>query len=182
MAAFTNSCHGAIGALVIAFVLGTAAEPVGAQAPAQELPLHQAAMLARSILTAVNHGNLTGNYTVLRDLGAPTFRERNNSAQLAGIFQQLREQKIDLNPILVLEPQFTERPGINQFGAIQIVGFFPTQPLNVHFHLTFQRVAGGWLLDAVSIGTTDTSQQQSSMSLIQPQGAPNPPPPVGYPQ
>ena len=85
-------------------------------------------MLVKNALTAVNHGNLTGNYTVLRDLGAPAFRERNSAAQLAAIFQSLRDNKIDMSPILLMNPQFTEQPALNQAGQLQLVGFFPTAP------------------------------------------------------
>ncbi len=109
-------------------------------------------MLVRNALTAVNHGNLTGNYTVLRDLGAPSFRERNSAAQLAAIYQRLREQKVDLSPTLIHDPVFTEPPAINQAGQLQLTGFFPTQPLQIKFRLAFQRVQGGWMIDAVGIG------------------------------
>ena len=112
-----------------------------------------AVMLVRNTLTAVNHANLSGNYTVLRDLGSPAFRERNSAAQLAAIFQRLRDQKSDLSPILVHDPVFTEPPAVNQAGELQIVGFFPTQPLHVQFRLGFQRVPAGWVIDTVSVGT-----------------------------
>jgi hypothetical protein len=121
-----------------------------------------AVMLVRNAVTAVNHGNLTGNYTVLRDLGGPAFRERNSAAQLAVIFQQLREQKTDLSPILVLDPQFSEAPGMNAAGQLQLVGSFPSQPLRVHFRLAFQQVEGGWAIDTVAIGTAAPPQNAAA--------------------
>ena len=39
-------------------------------------------------LIAVNHGNLTGNYTVLRDLGSDRFRQQNDAARLAAVFAE----------------------------------------------------------------------------------------------
>ncbi len=121
-------------------------------------------MLVKNALTAVNHGNLTGNYTVLRDLGAPAFRERNSAAQLAAIFQSLRDNKIDMSPILLMNPQFTEQPALNQAGQLQLVGFFPTAPAQVNFKLAFQKVQNGWLIDTVSISTT-AAQGRSRMRV-----------------
>lgn len=145
-----------------------------AQAPQRDAQLDVAETLVKNVLTAVNQANLTGNYTVLRDLGGPAFRDRNNAAQLATIFQRLREQKSDLSPILMLKPVFTARPGINQAGGLELVGYFPTQPLQVQFHLEFQRVGSGWMIDSVSV-TTAATQQQALQSAPQQTygGAPN---------
>ena len=44
------------------------------------------ATLIRSSLLALHHANVTGNYTVLRDLSAPSFRSRNTAADLSGSF------------------------------------------------------------------------------------------------
>src|SRR4051794_3123709 len=51
-----------------------------------------AIILVKNALLAVNQGNLTGNYTVLRDLASPGFREKNSAADLAAIFQNIRQQ------------------------------------------------------------------------------------------
>ena len=130
-----------------------------------------AVMLVRNTLTALNHANLTGKYTVLRDLGSPSFRERNSAAQLATIFQRLREQKSDLSPILVHDPVFTEGPVVNQAGELQIAGFFPTQPLHVQFRLGFQRVPAGWVIDTVSVGTVAPQAWPQNVGNVPPQPA-----------
>ena len=127
-------------------------QPDATQAPQRDPQRDVPVMLVRNAVTAVNHGNLTGNYTVLRDLGGLAFRERNSAAQLAAIFQRLRDQKVDLSPILVHDPVFTEPPAINRAGQLQLVGFFPTQPLRIQFRLAFQRVQGGWMIDEIGIG------------------------------
>ncbi len=141
-----------------------------AQVPQRDAQLDVAETLVKNVLTAVNQANLTGNYTVLRDLGGPAFRERNNAAQLATIFQRLREQKSDLSPILMLKPVFNARPGINQAGGLELVGYFPTQPLQVQFHLEFQHVGSGWMIDTVSVTTAATQQQALQPAPQQPYG------------
>lgn len=149
--------------------------PARGQAPVhgpvgRDPQLDVAIMLVRNALAAVNQGNITGNYTVLRDLGAPAFRDRNSAAQLAAIFQRIRDQKADLSPTLLLEPVFTEAPGLNQAGQLQLVGFFPTQPLQVQFRLAYQRVGAGWMFDTVSIGTAPAQPPLQNMgsSIAQP--------------
>jgi hypothetical protein len=148
--------------VVLAWAVGCclAPCPAHAQAPRRDPQLDIQEMLIKNAITAVNHGNLTGNYTVLRDLGGPTFREKNSDARLATIFQKLRDQKSDLSPILVLQPVYTERPLIDQAGELNLVGFFPTQPLQIQFRLAFQRVGNGWMIDSVSISTNPTQPQQ----------------------
>jgi hypothetical protein len=61
-------------------------------------------ILIRTTLLALDQANKTGNYTVLRDLGAPDF-QANSAAQLAEIFAQQRRDNIDLSGVAVLDPQ-----------------------------------------------------------------------------
>src|SRR5437773_11289366 len=67
-------------------------------------------MLIRNTITLINHGNLTGNYTVVCDLASDGFRKRNSAAELAATVANLREQELDLSPILVIDPQLAEPP------------------------------------------------------------------------
>ncbi|MBC7018053.1 hypothetical protein G6O44_25355, partial [Salmonella enterica subsp. enterica serovar Enteritidis] len=56
-------------------------------------------ILVRSTLLALDQANKTGNYTVLRDLGAPGFQAGNNAARLAEIFASQRNDKLDLSGV-----------------------------------------------------------------------------------
>ena len=58
--------------------------------------------LVRSTMIALNHANSTGNYSVLRDLGAPSFRNANTSARLAVLFSNIRGKNLELSPLLAL--------------------------------------------------------------------------------
>ena len=60
--------------------------------------------LIRTSLVAVQQASATGNFTVLRDLGAPDFRERNSAADLARIFGVVREQRIRSCPVQSCAP------------------------------------------------------------------------------
>jgi hypothetical protein len=112
-------------------------------------------MLITSTLIALNQANATGNYTVLRDMGAPGFQTANSSAQLAEAFANLRHRDLDLSPLLLFQPKLLRKPEIDAKGMLRITGFFPTQPEQVDFDLLFQLVAGQWRLFGISV---DTSQ------------------------
>lgn len=108
-------------------------------------------ILIRATLLAVHQANVTGNYTVLRDLGAPSFRDVNSAARLAEIFASLRNQKLDLSGVLVLDPQLTVLPEVNSAGLMHMAGFFPSAPLQVNFDLIFAPVAGLWEVFGISV-------------------------------
>src|SRR5262245_40264688 len=145
-----------------AFILGLIALCIAvpstyAQAPPPPLDRPAQLMLIRNTITLVNHGNLTGNYTVLRDLASENFRQRNTAGDLAATFANLRQQKLDLSPVLVIEPQFAEPREIAP-GRLQLVGQFPTRPQSVQFLLVFQRVAAGWMIDEISLRVATADQ------------------------
>ena len=133
--------------------------------------------LIKNALTAVNHANLTGNYTVLRDLGSDRFRKRNSASDLSITFLDFRQKKIDFSAILALEPQVNQRP-VECQGRVEARGFFPTRPASVHFVVFFQRVEAGWLIDeiAIKVGREptkhDASAQRGSDNAAQAHRAP----------
>jgi hypothetical protein len=126
----------------------------GGLAAAREIPDdYKLAMLIRTSLIALNQANLTGNYSVLRDLGAPAFQQANNPAQLAELFANLRHRGIDLEPILVIDPQVAP-PMIDAQGMLLLKGFFPTNPEQVKFELVFQQVDAQWRLFGIAVTTS----------------------------
>ncbi len=113
-----------------------------------------ALLLIKNALIAVNQGNLTGNYTVLRDLSSPGFRQRNSASDLGAIFGNLRKQKLDLSPIMLLDPVITQSKFSKEENLLRLTGFFPSEPVQIKFDLIFQMAnPGGWMIDGVSIGT-----------------------------
>jgi hypothetical protein len=128
------------------------------QSPAQQEAQRTAAViLVKNALLAVNQGNLTGNYTVLRDLSSPGFRDRNSAADLAAIFQNVRQQKVDLSALVVLEPMINQ-PRFNPEGQLALDGYFVTQQLRINFQLLFAKAPnGGWLIHGVSLNAVPLS-------------------------
>ena len=107
--------------------------------------------LIRSTVIALNQANQTGNYTVLRDLGAPDFRNGNDASRLGAIFQVLKEQAVDLGPLLHISPEVSQAPAIDANGLLRLVGFFPTEPLRVNFDLSFQLFENRWRPYTISV-------------------------------
>ena len=131
--------------------------------PAPEVLL----MLVRTTLVALNQANFTGNYTVLHGLGSPQLQARNSPADLGNAFAGLRAQNIDLSPVLVLTPQLTEQPGFTRDGALRLVGFFPSKPLQIQFVMNFLPVGDRWRIDGLSV---------SAVAATPPPAAPAPAP------
>jgi hypothetical protein len=115
-------------------------------------------------MAAVDHANISGNYSVLRDISAPGFQANNDSATLAQIFASLRQSRIDLSNTLLLTPTFTATPRI-QNGVMQLQGFFGLRPTAINFNLFFQWINGQWRLFGVSIS-------ERSLNPVQPVGSP----------
>jgi hypothetical protein len=132
----------------------TSAPPVPAP-PAQGQPVqidrNGVLILIRSNLLALDHANRTGNYTVLRDLGAPGFQTGNTAARLSEIFANLRSQNLDLSGIAILDPQLTVLPTAVQGGLMRMAGFFPSVPTQVNFDLLFAPVENRWRLFGISL-------------------------------
>lgn len=118
--------------------------------------------LVWSTLAALDHANQTGNYSVLRDLGAPSFQSNNTSATLGGIFQALRNQQVDLSYALVLTPAYEFPPTIVDGGLLRVRGSFPLRPAAIAFDLLYQNVAGQWRLFGVAVAPIVAQQPQSA--------------------
>ena len=114
-------------------------------------------MLIRTTLIALNQANFTGNYTVLQDLGTPGLQASNSAAALGNAFTKLRDQRIDLSPVVVLAPELTETPAYTSEGKLRLAGFFPTEPQRISFVMVFQPVARTWRIDGLSVSASQVA-------------------------
>ncbi len=133
------------------------------QQPAQSAPPAQPAqptispddprliLMVRNAIIALNQANLTGNYSVLRDMGTPNFQMTNNSARLAEAFATLRARKLDISPIMFFNPKYASPPGIQDGQVLRITGVFPTTPEQVNFDLAFQLFGDQWMLAGIAV-------------------------------
>jgi hypothetical protein len=150
--------------LALAACLGMAA-PVQAQqaVPVSSVPVPDELEMSKLIWTtmaAVDHANLSGNYSVLRDLAAPGFQMANDPAKLTQIFTSLRLSGVDLSNTLLLGPTYTMPPRLEQPGLLRVKGLFGLRPTAIAFDLYFQWVNGRWRLFGVSIAPASIATQQ----------------------
>ena len=108
-------------------------------------------ILIKSPIIALQHANQTGNYSVLRDLGTPVFREKFDPARLAAIFANLRSRGISLYPAIVLPANLVKQPELTPRNELHIVGNFPTQPLQIQYDLLYLMIDGVWRLEGISV-------------------------------
>ncbi len=102
-------------------------------------------------MIALDQANDTGNYSVLRDIAAPTFQANNSDATLAGIFQPLRAQRVDLSDSLLVTPTLDFAPAIVDGQLLRLRGRFPLRPTGIAFDLLFQPVGGQWRLFGIAV-------------------------------
>lgn len=109
-------------------------------------------LLLRTTLITLNDALQTGNFTVLRDIGAPSFREANTDAHLARAFSDLAAKKIDLSAVTIITPQLTEQPSLDhEKGTLRLQGYFPGEPVQINFDLLYQAIDGHWRLLGLSV-------------------------------
>ena len=108
--------------LMVAAVTAAGAAHAEQPKPAQ-IDRNGVLILVRTALLALDQANKTGNYTVLRDLGAPAFQV-NTAARLAEIFAGHRRDNLDLSGVAVIDPQLTVLPQIEANGMMRMAGFF----------------------------------------------------------
>jgi hypothetical protein len=111
--------------------------------------------LVWSTIAALDHANQTGNYSVLRDLGAPSFQSNNSAATLGGIFEALRNSRIDLSNTLLVEPTYEAPPAIIDGGLLRAKGSFGLRPTAIAFDLVFQAAAGQWRILGISVAPVE---------------------------
>ena len=143
-----------VAALALALVLAGAGY---AQAPAPRAQVvmpdaEKIVLLLRTTLVTLNDAVQTGNFTVLRDMGAPGFSEANSAARLSQSFSDLASKRIDLSPVTVIAPQLTEPPSLDQQkGMLHLKGYFPGNPVQINFEVLYQSVGGRWRLFGLSV-------------------------------
>jgi hypothetical protein len=146
--------------LLCGAMLAAAVDPVLAQSNQavatpqngeQKIDVVTLTVLIKSSIMALEHANTTGNYSVLRDLGTPAFREKFDQARIAAVFANLRSRHITLNPVLLLSPNLTKQPEVTPQNQLHLVGTFPTKPSQIQFELWFLKINDGWRIEGISV-------------------------------
>lgn len=102
-------------------------------------------------MVAVHHANISGNYSVLRDIGATDFQVQNTAAQRAETFHYMRDQHIDLSTTLILAPNFTSPPAMVAPNVMLLQGSFGLRPTAIRFDLYYQWFNGQWRVYGIGV-------------------------------
>lgn len=148
-----------------------AQEAAAPPATPQEVSGPEISMLIRGTMIALYHANLTGNYTVLRDLGSIDFQANNSAARLTDLFREFREKKLNLAAAAIIDAKLDQKPLLSKNGVLRLVGYFPTKPQEIVFDLTFVHERGDWRILLLNIGT-----RMAVAAIDAPKEAPTGPP------
>lgn len=135
------------------------AMPVAAQddprvTPNPALPVPSQLDLARLLwgtMAALDQANLSGNYSVMRDIGSTSFQVQNSAAQLSDTFRYLREQRIDLSSTFLVAPEFTQPPMMVSADVMRLQGVFGLRPISIQFDIFYQWSAGRWKVYGIGL-------------------------------
>lgn len=106
--------------------------------------------LVRSTMIGVHQAVVSGNYSVIRDLAAPSFRQRNSAAELERVFTPLKQQGVNLEASVIIEPTIT-RAAIDANSILIIEGTVATAPRPIRFEMMFQNIDRSWALFGIRI-------------------------------
>lgn len=163
-------CRGAALGLVLLAVSAPAFGAAPASFP-KKVSGPEISMLVRATIVALYQANLTGNYSVLHDLGDSRFQVTYTQAALADMFRGFRERQVNLEPAILYDAELDTPPRLTTDGLLRVVGHFPTRPKQVIFDFTFRSQGGIWRLDAINAGTRAPPLAQTSEPGIQSGGS-----------
>ena len=117
----------------------------------------QADFLARSSLMSIHDAMMADNYTVLRDLGSPSFHVH-SAGDLARNLQQLKARKLDLASAAMMTLRLTNLAASPDGRRVSFRGTFDTAPEAVEIDFTFERVGQHWRHAALNVSLVARQQ------------------------
>lgn len=90
---------------------------------------------------------------------AKIWQKETSPEKLAEIFQSFADQKATFSSIGVLEPDFEERPAINDDGCLVIKGSYPTRPSRLSFDVSYITEDNSWKLVSININITPREEK-----------------------
>jgi hypothetical protein len=126
------------------------------------------AMIKTNIM-ALQLANQTGNYSVLRDLGTPVFREKFDQAALTRIFANMRQRGVNLTPVLFLPPNLSKQPELTGGNVLHLTGHFATQPAQIVFDMQLMQIDSVWRIEGLAVDAVEQAQAAAQPQQQPPQ-------------
>ena len=108
-------------------------------------------MLVAQTLLDFNAAVQAKDFTSFYETISRTWQGQTSAEQLAETFKSFVDNQIDISPIQNVTPEFNAPAVIDNKGALNITGFFPTQPSRVIFDLNFVFEQSEWKLLGISL-------------------------------
>ncbi|HUT50283.1 MAG TPA: hypothetical protein VM325_13155 [Alphaproteobacteria bacterium] len=108
------------------------------------------ALVMRSLLdfnTAVQSKDFGAFHAKL----SSAMRKKFTAVQIQGVFHRFVAEGIDISPIKGTRPQFDPAPKLNNLGALEVKGRYPTRPSEVLFDLRYVKEDGQWRLITINV-------------------------------
>lgn len=125
-----------------------------------------ATALIRDALLAVNQANWTGNYTTLRDYASDAFHDANTATDLSTRLQRVRNERLDLLPVMSVEPVMQRSDVSLDQRIIRLSGYFPLQPRSITFDLEFVNEDDRWLIYGLAVGAFETPPDATAPAAV----------------
>jgi hypothetical protein len=136
---------------LLAVLLAFAASGAAAQ---NKVPSERALeSLVKVSLLSFNDANVTGIYTVFHARLSKPFREQFPPERLKAAFKDFADKGIDIDSIAALKPTYDPEPKVDDDGRLIVRGWFPTEPVQVHFVLDYIPSDGEWKLVSINVKT-----------------------------
>lgn len=142
--------HGLIAATLIAVLLAFSPVPANAEMPSEE----ERDILIVSTLLRFNDANLSGNYSVFREMASLDFQSRNSEQDIARAFATFRSEGVNIEEVVVREILPDESGETLHDGILRLAGIIELSRFQMSYELRFQDERGVWRLQSINLDLT----------------------------
>jgi hypothetical protein len=108
-------------------------------------------ILIISTLLRLNDANISGNYSVLRDLATREFREKNSTDAIAQAFKEFRSRAIRMEELAVREIHPDEEGEMTHDGIVRLSGYIDLSRFRMKYVLRFVMESGIWRMQSIQV-------------------------------
>jgi hypothetical protein len=108
-------------------------------------------VLVRTTLMTFNDANMTGNYAVLLAKSSRQFQTQITAEKLSAAFEPFRTNELFFESAVDAHRDASERPTIDQEGALVLTGVLKTDDMQVKYRLRFVQNGKAWKLLGINV-------------------------------
>jgi hypothetical protein len=108
-------------------------------------------VLVRTTLMTFNDANMTGNYAVLLAKASRQFQTQITADKLSSAFEPFRTNELFFESVVDAHRDSSDKPTIDQEGALVLVGVIKTNEMQVKYRLRFVQNGKAWKLLGINV-------------------------------